>query len=193
MTETLSCWEARFPNCEPVGHLLRTALPDRWVRFHSLPASKRFPEEDAEYATVLNRHNCILGELAGPKHAVVLLSTGYSESMDPVRTDSALEFLDPTATPWRSLPMHVLEPGFGTLSYWHIFASSWKWHPGLFDPIVRLVADDVLANIMIVEASCRWLLHPYDGGMDVIAESAAARDRLRLDYADWLSIRPDGL
>ncbi len=168
-------------------------MPDRWVRFHSLPGSKRYPEDEAEYATVLNRHNRILGELAGSERGVVLLSTGYSESPNPVRPQPALETLDPKAKPWRSVPMHELEAGFDTPSYWHVFASAWEWRSGLFDPIVRLVADDVLANVMIVNSACRWLLHPYDGGMDVIAESPAARDRLKSCYADWLSPRPDGL
>ncbi len=163
------------------------------MRFHSLPGSKRYPENEAEYATVLNRHNRISAELTGSERDVVLLSTGYSESSNPVRPQSELESLDPKALPWRSVPMHELEEGFTAPSYWHVFVSVWEWHPGLFDPIIRLVADDVLANIMIVNSACRWLLHPYDGGMDVITESSEARDRLKSSYSDWLSARPDGL
>jgi hypothetical protein len=48
-------------------------------------------------------------------------------------------------------------------------------------------------NEVVVADDCRWALHPYDGGMDVIAESPAARDRLRAMYSWWLSARPDGL
>ncbi len=116
-------------------------------------------------------------------------STGYSESPNPVRSQPLLDRLDPKAVPWRSVRMTSwsLNPPLRT----GMFASLCDWHPGLFDPIVRLVADDVLANIMIVDPECRWLLHPYDGGMDVIAESAQARDRLKLSYADWASPSPD--
>jgi hypothetical protein len=46
---------------------------------------------------------------------------------------------------------------------------------------------------MVVAHDCRWLLHPYDGGMDVIAESPAARNRLRSRHKAWLSHRADGL
>ena len=35
----------------------------RWVRFHSLPGSKRYAENEAEYACVLSRHNVVIGEL----------------------------------------------------------------------------------------------------------------------------------
>jgi hypothetical protein len=193
MITPLGCWEQRFLGCEPVAHWLKTAVSDRWVRFHSLPESKRYPENEAEYATLLDRHNRMLGELTNAGRDAVLLTTGYSESPNPVRTHPELESLDPKALPWRSVPMHELDAGFTAPSYWHVFASVWVWCPGLFDPIIRLVADEVLANIMIVNPECHWLLHPYDGGMDVIAESSEARDRLKSSYSDWLSPRSDGL
>ena len=87
----------------------------------------------------------------------------------------------------------MIEDDFGHPSYWHVFLSEWSWQPGAFDRLVRLVADDVLANVMIVALDCRWLLHPYDGGMDVILESPAARDALKARYPEWLSARADGL
>ena len=88
--------------------------------------------------------------------------------------------------------MHSLDANFSEPSYWHVFASERKWQLGALDPIVRLIADDGLANVMVVSPDCRWLLHPYDGGMDVIAESAA-RDRLKMRHEEWLSARTDGL
>jgi hypothetical protein len=36
---------------------------DRWVRFHSLPESKRYPDSQAEYAIELDRHYTVLSEL----------------------------------------------------------------------------------------------------------------------------------
>jgi hypothetical protein len=189
----LDNWDSRFPNCPPVSHLMRTAFRDRWVRFHSLPESKRYPEDESEYATVLLRHNCVLGELVGPEQRVVLLTTGYTEMPEPVRTDAGLNGLDPDAMPWRTVALHALEQDFSNPNYWHIFASEWQWQPGTFDPIIRLVANDVIANVLIVEPDCRWVLHPYDGGMDVIAETPADRGRLRTVHKDWLSARADGL
>lgn len=89
--------------------------------------------------------------------------------------------------------MHKLDADFANPNFWHVFATKREWRPGALDPLVRLVSDQVVANIMIVAPDCRWLLHPYDGGMDVIVESPPIRDRLRVDYAGWLSARPDGL
>jgi hypothetical protein len=189
----LDNWDSRFPNCQPVAHWLRVAFPELWVRFHSLPESKRYPEDESEYATVLHRHNCILEELTGSERSVVLLATEYSESPNPAQLQTELQILVPHALPWRSVAMHESDDDFASPSFWHVFTSVWEWHPGAFDPIVRLVIDDCVANLMILNADCRWLLHPYDGGMDVIAESSAARDRLKSSHPGWLSANPSGL
>lgn len=189
----LDNWQDCFPDCEPISHLLRPTFRDRWVRFHSLPESKRYPEGESEYEMVLHRHNRVLDELAGAGRSVVLLTTGYSETPELVRTYRDLESLDPDAKPWRTVPMHELEGDFSNPNYWHVFASAWEWRPGSFDPLIRLIADDTIRNVMVVDPDCRWLLHPYDGGMDAIAESPAERDRLRGSHEGWLSARADGM
>ena len=78
----LTNWQQSFPGCEPVAHHLRVAFPDRWVRFHSLPHSKRYPEDEAEYAMVLERHNRVLGELVQNGEIIALLTTDYSDTVD---------------------------------------------------------------------------------------------------------------
>jgi hypothetical protein len=188
----LKKWDHQFPNCPPVGYLLREAFPNRWVRFHSLPESKRYPDDDTEYAIVIYRHNFVMGALTGAARSVILLATAYSQSPVPDHLQPELRTLMPTAMPWRSVPMHELE-GAEKPNFWHFYARECEWHPGLFDPIIRLVADDVVRNIIIADRDCRWLLHPYDGGMDVLAELSSARDRVKSLHADWLSARADGL
>ena len=88
--------------------------------------------------------------------------------------------------------MHGLSNG--EIPYFrHVFASRWDWSPGCFNPIVRLVATDDVANVMIVAPDCRWWLHPYDGGMDVILDSPASRAALRNKYREWLSRNSNGM
>jgi hypothetical protein len=189
----LDNWHVMFPGCEPIGHRLRTAFSTRWVRFHSLPGSKRYPEDEGEYGTLLDRHNRVLGELVGSEPSIILLTTSYSENWNAVPRQPELQALDPDAKPWRSVPMHELEAHFADPTYWHVFASVWRWRVGILDPILRLVADDVIANVMVVDPGCSWLLHPYDGGMDVILGSADARNHLKSSHVEWLSPRADGL
>jgi len=160
----LNDWHVYFPNCEPVAHRLRTAFPSRWVRFHSLPESKRYPEDEGEYATMLDRQNRVLDELVGPEASVVLLTTEYSGYPGTVEVSPAapeLRMIDRDAKPWRGVPMHVLDGDFPEPSYWHVLASEWSWRPGVLDPILRLVADDDVRDVMILHPGCRWLFHPY--------------------------------
>ena len=189
----LADWDRCFPNCEPIGYHLGVVFPERWVRFHSLPGSKRYPEGSAEYAEVLARHNAILGQFTRPGTQVVLVTTGYSDSPVPSRHYPEVVAFDPGASPWRTVAMHLIEKGFHDPTYWHLFASAWEWRPGVFDPLVRLVADDAVANVLVVAPDCGWVLHPYDGGMDVIAESPEARQLLRARNSAWLPAREDGL
>ena len=188
----LDQWDAAFPNCEPIAHLMREQFRERWVRFHSLPESKRYPQNESEMQTVLSRHNTILGELLGGGRAVVLLTTGYSEMAGSALRYPELEALDPSAVPWRVVPGHRSDGGEDGY-YWHVSASERTWRLGTFDPLVRLIADGTIANVMMVHPGCRWMLHPYDGGMDVILESTAARGRLKSLHREWLSARADGM
>src|SRR6266545_8082047 len=144
----LDQWPERFPNCEPIGYRMRDAFRERWVRFHSLPESKRWPEDESEYQIISQRHNGLLWELLDGERNVVLLSTGASRTPQPVRGYlSLLAVLDPNPAPWRTVEMHQ---ELDYPAYYHLFASEWEWQPGLFDPIIRLVADDRVTNVMIV-------------------------------------------
>lgn len=43
--EAGEAWKRLFPDVPPVGRMLRDDLLARWARIHSLPDSKRYPEE----------------------------------------------------------------------------------------------------------------------------------------------------
>jgi hypothetical protein len=190
----LSLWHKHFPDAEPVAHWLRDAFRDRWIRFHSLPGSKRYPEGMDEYTIIFTRHNGIMSELTDSNRKIVLLTTGYSETAEPVRNQPEWNSLDPAAEPWRSIPMHELENDtYDEPNYWHVFASERDWQPDSLNPIIELVADEHVANVMIVSSDCQWLLHPYDGGMDLILESPTIRDHFKSLHQNWLSPRPDGM
>ena len=74
-------WDERWPGCSKLPYELRHAS-DRWIRFHTLPGSKRYPGSDAEYEIVLARHNIVLGELVtGP--TVLVVTAGYSDTEQP--------------------------------------------------------------------------------------------------------------
>lgn len=179
-------WVANYGNTPPAE--LRHAFHERWVRFHSLPEAKRYADSEQETLIVLRRYNSILAALAEDQDTVLLLSTGHSQTPTPVRDDTFLGKFDPGASPWWSIsPEDDGDP------YTHVFVSEWTWKPGVFDPLLRLVADWTIANIQIMNVSSRWLVHPYDGGTDVILPTTTERNRLKQTFSSWLSQRKDGL
>lgn len=62
-TDLTDLWQRRWPDCPPVWYRLNGPYRDVWVRFHSLPESKRYAEGESEYAIVLVRYNTVLNEL----------------------------------------------------------------------------------------------------------------------------------
>lgn len=145
----LAEWQHMFPLCEPIGHRLRATFQTRWVRFHSLPESKRYPENANDHATVLERHNRILGELASSDQTVILLTTAHAEVSDVAYPAPELRSLVPNAQLWRSVQMND-DDGFIDSSYWHVFASEHEWRSGVFDTIIRMVVDQELINVILV-------------------------------------------
>jgi hypothetical protein len=71
-------WDERRPGRSKLPYKLRAAR-NRWVRFHTLPGSERYPETEAEYGIVLARHNTVLAQLVtGP--SVFVVTAGYSDN-----------------------------------------------------------------------------------------------------------------
>jgi hypothetical protein len=190
VTALSQLWEQRWPGCPKVPYLLRR-LQDRWVRFHTLPGSKRYPETEAEYEIILARHRTILTELI-ISPTVLVVTPAYSDQPTPPEVGRSAETtaVHPAATYWSSVRLSD-EPDWP--SWIHLYVSQTPWVPGGLDPLLRHVADDVIANVLITDAALRWLYHPYDGGMDVILPTTAERDSLRRRHPEWLSAHPAGL
>lgn len=183
-------WDERWPGCAKLPYGLRAAR-DRWVRFHALPGSKRYPDTADEYRIVLARHNTVLAELATGS-AVLVVTAGYSVTPEPTEPCRSPETVvaHPDAVYWTSVCIDD-EPGFE--SWMHLYVGLLAWSEGCLDRLLQQVADDVIANVMIADLDLQWLYHPYDGGMDVILSSPDARGAMRDWHRDWLSRHPAGL
>lgn len=182
-------WRATFPDCPPVAHLLRQAYAQRWLRIHTLPESKRYAQDAVEYREILHRHNTMLAEVIGWGQPCILVLTGYSDTPEPVLSQSWLRAQYPTSQPFLSTLMeHDPSP-----LYWHFFMQPLRCEPGIADPLLRRVADDAARDVLFVRVERTTLYMPYDGGGDVIFTSTAARDVMRHRYAAWLSAHPSGL
>lgn len=65
--------------------------------------------------------------------------------------------------------------------------------PSRLDPLLRRIADDEIARVLVLDRDARWAYHPYDGGGDILAPNEAARDALTARFSSWLSSHPSGM
>lgn len=147
--------------------------------------------DEQEYAEVLRRHNLLLSELVSRTSTSLLVMTvAWSDNAVPTARDEALARAVPDADLWAS----VLRETDGDEEFWtHVYVTSREWRDGLLDSLLRLVADDETADVIITDDRLRWLVHPYDGGVDVVTGSTHERDQRREQHSDWLSRHPTGL
>ena len=187
-------WMVPFQNAPPIAHKLRRQFENRWVRFHSLPESKRYPDGEQEMEIVLHRHNSVLESLTAEGCDVALVTTHYSYS-SPIEDVAPVTETDPDAIRWRSVALHKLPDAdkFMGEHFMHLFVKWSTWKRGVFDPAIRLTAIDVIENVLLVDSQGSWCVSPYDGGMDCFLRTPSARDVLRSQHADWLSQHPKGL
>lgn len=61
---------------------LETAHGDHWVRFHNLPDSKRYAEDESEHAVLLDRYSLVLDELFADDE-VYMVTTDWADPSEP--------------------------------------------------------------------------------------------------------------
>jgi hypothetical protein len=171
--------------CSKLSYELRD-VRERWVRFHALPGSTRYPDTEAEYAIVLARRNAVLSELVTGTE-LLIITTGGSSTPQPQGQCRPEEIVaaQPHSTYWTSVCTDD-EPGH---EYWiHLYVGLALWSPGSLDELLRQVADGVIYDVVVTDVDLRWLYHPYDGGMDVMLPSTVDRDLMCEQRRDWLSV-----
>jgi hypothetical protein len=180
---------ARWRTCwggNPIAYELRDRHADRWVRFHSLPKSKRYAETEEEYKVILDRHHCVLAEL-GPGGGMYAIAGYFEEAYVNSSPDPRTH---PGAVPW--LRIEPDDRSFFDIPL-TLYVSETSFERTTLDPLLRRVADDELGYVIIAPLDLEWLYHPYDGGADVIAPTVDDRDILKNRHANWLSTHPAGL
>jgi hypothetical protein len=188
--DPLAWWQSQFGETAPRGHLLRRALSGKWVRFHSLPDSKRYAESAGEYAELQKRHDAVASALFSDGEPLYVFRAHNGEPRLRGRRRHQVagrQFRDDVVVlPFESRPQDDDEDRM------YVRALVSKWKPDFFEPVIRLLADWQEVGISFVSPATRNMLCPYDGGMDVFTFSIAPDD-LRARFVSWRSARPDEL
>jgi hypothetical protein len=154
-----------------------------WLRFHTLPSSKRTPTTDEELDTVLGRHHALLTGLCKEGTPLLLITTTWHASKNDLHMGDPGVLIDETPTPWRAF-----EDTSSQLKVQKVSLNSAALKSNLTQ-----IARDEAAGTIVAPLSLEWLYHPYDGGVDILIPSDNVRQTLRDKYSGWLSSRADGL
>ena len=192
MLPDTALWTATFDALPPLGWVLRKALPERWLRIHSLPSGQRYPSGANDLRTLLARHNAVATAVLGPGAGIVVFAARHSLAAHrPL--PACLRAL--TFQMAESVPIFPIEasddadePGFLSFT-----AARAVWVAGAFDAIIEAIAQDTLADVVFFSVRTRQVYAPYDGGADLVLVDRASRDQARHTHHAWLSDRADGL
>lgn len=183
-----AAWSRELGTAAPLGNELRKALPERWVRLYYLPQGERMVTTASQRAEVEHRFSSLLAVLGAPEEEQVVVTTCGWGAPAPAARPTGLAALLP-ASYWRDVadPHPDYQPA-SVYATAVVVAS-----PALTEFLLDWVAVDRTAEVIVAPADFSWLIHPYDGGFDVIARSQAERDDLASRFPGWLSDRADGL
>jgi hypothetical protein len=167
-------WSRHYGTSLPLGwNLRRSERP--WVRLHSLPFSKRYPEDDMERSMVLSRANTLADDILGIGSScwIVEARYGIDELAGELWSVSAED--DPDSPVWH---FHVREE---------------QWLSGKYDAKLLAIADDQPNRAIWMRRETGAVFAPYDGGFDFFLPTWEEAEAIKEGHRDWLSDHPDGL
>lgn len=173
----LSQWQNDHNGTPPIFAYLLAAYKSRWMRIHSLPDAKRYPDTDAEWKILLHRHNTLIDHLI-PQGTLIQIVINWMEPECHL-----FQSYDPA-------PLGIIQEAPEEAAYEsYLLETTWENDPR--NPILMMIAGEQLSGVTIITPDV--LIHPYDGGVDVIAKDSHTCWELKRTFKDWLSSRPDGL
>lgn len=188
MTQFESLWQESYDSIPPLGYRLRECLPNRWVRFHSLPDSKRYADTHEERTIILNRANELAGEILNVDEPFWLAAS---------RADENPNFINHSFPPFtvdsRQLPkVHSWTDTQDLISF-STYSKQTIWRTGDFNDVFSKIAEDEEHGVIFATLDLSSIFAPYDGGFDLIFSNPKGVSKLSRKYPSYLSAREDGL
>lgn len=170
-------WDKHHKGRQPLGYVLRQDGSLPWVRFHALPASKRYAESEQESEIILSRGNILASAMLEPSQKCWIISSRCDGEAGP----------GVPAGGWtedESDPESLV---------WKFFVRDEAWANGKFNDALKDLANDTGPYLTWFEPENGRIYAPYDGGFDLFPASLEEAQALKLRFSDWLSDREDGL
>jgi hypothetical protein len=188
-------WRRHYPHHHPVGYMMRWGGAEHWLRFHSLPSSKRHADTHQERQILLARQNELAKEVLGADATCWLVQAcwvtpegmiDYANELDPFR--ACREFKLTFA--WRFRASDEVktsdEDEDPREHFWDIQAGLHQWKNGVFDELLLAIADERAAPTLWFSSVTGSVFAPYDGGIDLFLPAVSMVERLASAHRDWL-------
>jgi|GEM_PF-6720188 hypothetical protein len=185
-------WNNNFPSALTYGLQLRDQYKEHWLRIHTLPNSKRYPDKSNHYKEILKRHDELMNDLFKPNSTLAVVTFGYSETCIPVKPKE-MDFISKDLSYLYSTPYEIDEENPTFNIYWHGWFYFEQVTEKKFDVILHKVIDNAIQNVYFVDPLCKNIYHPYDGGADIIFSENQNVKIWKEKYNDWLPNNSIGL
>lgn len=188
----LDWWVENYGKYTPAGFVLRAQLTDHWVRVHSLPQSKRYPETPIEYETLIQRHDELTKFLFAPGEECVLFKSTRFWPEDGLPPEKPILSGFELADEYVTLAQYPEELPIEHDDIYCVGYSLVTWKPAKFSSLVTAVADEETYGVAVVSMSTKNIYCPYDGGADIFVFNRSP-EVVRTHFKEWLSSRADFL
>lgn len=187
----IDLWNAKFPFIVPLGCRLRTCFKERWLRVHSLPQGKRYPDTSIEVQEVLLRQNQVLSDLMRGSDVYLLIgSYSYSSPGFPDGYDDCLLTKEFEVLP-SLLLNQILPEEYDSKVYLRLSVRRILWKKDLYNNLLKKVMDDKVGVILFVNFKKMHMVYPYDGGMDIIFKDRTEKLIFKRKYKKWVAKNPN--
>jgi hypothetical protein len=181
-----SLWEQSYGTVPPLNWKLKDRLPDRWLRVHTLPDSKRYASTESESAEIAARQVTTAKALFEDDAPVWLVTWRY---FPPWGASELAQESEEVGVP---LVEGGILPGDADGETIAVLVARLRWSVSASATLRRAIADDQERAMWVHERTLE-VFAPYDGGVDLIFSSVERRDQCRQRFSAWRSARSDGL
>ena len=188
-------WALTYPKTVQISHLFKHDYSDRWFRIHSLPQSKRYADNENEWAILLSRQNTIITDLFGLDTNIFLVTGEYDfDNGEKNHIETQQEILkEYSFTQLDTIDLYDLNPsGYDKGQIYKPAFAETIWKPKQHDKLLREIGEEN-TRAFFVSFDKNIIVAPYDGGVDFILKDSVTKDFYKQKYKDWLSEREDGM
>lgn len=184
-------WKDYFNQTIPLNYLFKEVYRERWLRIHSLPQSKRYPDNEIEMNIILQRQNQIISDFYNENEEIYLVMTNIIHKNEKHELISFYPNLNFERSYLIELEKHFSN-NFNNDEILDVFVCKNRWNINSYDEILKDIANDI-SRAFFISLNNKTIVSPYDGGIDIILNSETEKSIFREKYKEWISKRKDEL